>query len=136
MTALTVFYSWQTDTPSKVNRNFIEDALERALKQLNADAEVINSPRDVVLDKDTKGVPGTPPIVETIFNKIDGCSVFIPDVTFVAKTKKRRPTPNANPKERRTTRTASARFTRNQRSFPGTVDTATSGANRNTTGGA
>jgi hypothetical protein len=55
MTALTVF------------------ALQRALKQINADAEVVNSPRgsEVVLDKDTSGVPGTPPIVETIFKKID-----------------------------------------------------------------
>jgi len=32
MTTLTVFYSWQTDTPSKVNRNFIEEALKGALK--------------------------------------------------------------------------------------------------------
>ena len=93
---LTVFYSWQSDTPSNVNRNFIEDALQRALEQINADAEVVNSPREVVLDKDTRGVPGTPPIVETIFNKIDQCSVFVPDLTFVAKTKEGRPTPNAN----------------------------------------
>ena len=66
MTALTVF------------------ALQRALKQINADAEAVNSPRgsEVVLDKDTSGVPGTPPIVETIFKKIDQCPVFVPDLTL------------------------------------------------------
>ena len=98
MTTLTVFYSWQTDTPSKVNRNFIEEALKGALKQINTDGDVVRSPRgaEVVLDKDTKGVPGTPPIVQTIFNKIDQCSVFVPDLTFVAKTDGGRQTPNAN----------------------------------------
>lgn len=38
---VTVFYSWQSDTPARVNRNFIEDALKRALKKIAAEAEVI-----------------------------------------------------------------------------------------------
>lgn len=88
---ITIFYSWQTDSPSSVNRNFIEDALRRAIKELKADAEVVNSMRgqDVILDKDTKGLSGTPPIAQAIFDKIDDCTVFVPDLTFVAKTFKR-----------------------------------------------
>ncbi len=96
--ALSIFYSWQTDSPSSTNRNFIEDALKRAIKQLNADAEIVNSTRNesLALDKDTKGLPGMPPIAQSLFDKIDGCAVFVPDLTFVAKTGGGRPTPNPN----------------------------------------
>jgi hypothetical protein len=103
---ITVFYSWQSDTPSKANRNFIEDALNEALKQLHSDAELEVALRDteIELDKDTKGVPGSPPIVETILRKIEECTVFVADVTFVAeslaglpnKTGKPRLVPNPN----------------------------------------
>ena len=48
------------------------------------------------LDKDTKGVPGTPPIVEVIFNKISKCGIFVPDLTFVGKSNKNRLLPNPN----------------------------------------
>ena len=36
-----------------------------------------------------------PPIVDTIFNKIDAATIFVPDLTFVGKRiDPRRPTPN------------------------------------------
>ena len=84
---LTVFYSWQSDTPSNLNRNFIEKALSDALKRLQSDATLEVALRDieVELDKDTKGVAGSPPIVETILRKIEDCAVFVADLTFVAK---------------------------------------------------
>jgi hypothetical protein len=96
--SLTVFYSWQTDSPPRINRTLIEDALKQALGQINVAAEVVNAARgeEIKLDKDTAGLPGTPPIVETIFRKIDQCAVFVPDLTFVARTKNGRPTPNPN----------------------------------------
>ena len=95
---LTVFYSWQTDSPGKVNRNFIEDSLKRALKKLKADADLVNAMRDeeLALDKDTKDLPGMQPIVEAIFAKIDQCAVFVPDLTFVARTPEGRSVPNPN----------------------------------------
>lgn len=94
----TVFYSWQTDSPGKVNRNFIEDSLKRALKKLKADADLVNSMRDqdLALDKDTKDLPGMPAIVEAILAKIDQCAVFVPDLTFVAETPEGRTVPNPN----------------------------------------
>jgi hypothetical protein len=61
-TRLTVFYSWQSDTPPNLNRSFIEKALLEALKRLHSDATLENALRDatVELDKDTKGVAGSP----------------------------------------------------------------------------
>lgn len=95
---VTVFYSWQTDSPQKVNRNFIEDSLKKALKKLKAEADLVNSMRDqdLALDKDTKDLPGMPAIVEAIFAKIDQCAVFVPDLTFVAETPEGRTVPNPN----------------------------------------
>lgn len=81
-----VFYSWQSDLPGSHNRNFIEGAIEAALKQLNARSEIEVSPRpELALDKDTMGVPGSPPITETIVQKIKDCSVFVGDLSFVAQ---------------------------------------------------
>ena len=96
--AITIFYSWQSDRPSNLNRNFIEDALDKAIKKLGQDIKIQEALRDVEvkLDKDTKGVPGTPPITEEIFNKILKCSVFVPDLTFVGKSVKNRPLQNPN----------------------------------------
>lgn len=39
--------------------------------------------RDLEVDSDTQGVAGQPPIVETIFKKIDSCAVFVADMTLV-----------------------------------------------------
>jgi hypothetical protein len=97
--SLTIFYSWQSDSPNSTNRGFIEKALEQAIKGLGRDLELQEALRDgaIELDKDTKGIPGTPPIVEAIFNKISECGVFVPDLTFVAKADASdRLTPNPN----------------------------------------
>ena len=94
--AQTVFFSWQTDTPTLTGRNFIERALERALARIAKDTELAEADRKLEVDRDTKGEPGTPPIVETIFNKIDGASVFVPDLTFVGTRLDGRPSPNPN----------------------------------------
>ncbi|MEK6744949.1 MAG: hypothetical protein AABZ15_15130 [Nitrospirota bacterium] len=96
--ALTVFYSWQSDTPNSINRGFIEDALAKAIKQLAAKIEIQDAIRneEIKLDKDTQGVPGIPPIVETIFNKIDKCAIFVPDLTFVGQSPEGRMLPNPN----------------------------------------
>ncbi len=83
---LTIFYSWQSDTSAGVNRSFIERALREALRRLNSDATLEPALRDqtLELDKDTTGVPGSPPIIETILRKIETCTVFVADLTFVS----------------------------------------------------
>jgi hypothetical protein len=95
--AETIFFSWQSDRPAAQNRSFIEAALERALRALNSDAEIEEAVRDeLVVDKDTQDEPGQPPIVETIFRKIDSSAVFVPDLTFVGERTGGRPSPNPN----------------------------------------
>ena len=81
----TVFYSWQSDSDSRVNRSFIEAALKAAVAKLNRDVVVKEALRESPLsvDKDIKGLPGMPPIADSIFAKIDKCLAFVPDMTFV-----------------------------------------------------
>ena len=86
----TIFYSWQSDTPSEVNRGFIENALRAALDRLKADAALEPALRksSLELDKDTEGVAGSPPITQTILDKIEACGVFVADLTFVGESVK------------------------------------------------
>ena len=92
----TIFFSWQADTETRSGRNLVERALERAASRIGADTEVEEAVREIAVDRDTKNVPGSPPIVDTIFRKIDNAGVFVPDLTFVGKRLDGRPTPNSN----------------------------------------
>lgn len=89
-----VFFSWQSDAPR--NKNFIERSLQQALRELARDPDIEIPKRDLVVDRDTSGVSGTPPIVDTIFAKIDHAWAFVPDLTFVGKRLNGTPTPNPN----------------------------------------
>lgn len=89
---LTLFYSWQSDTPAAANRNFLQTVIERAAKALDA-----GEGTRTIVDRDTQGVAGAVDIAATVFDKIDRCDVFIGDVTLIGRAgKKRRPTPNPN----------------------------------------
>ena len=44
--AITIFYSWQSDITIKLNRNFIEDALEKAIKRLGQHIEIQEALRE------------------------------------------------------------------------------------------
>jgi len=95
--AETVFFSWQIDRPTNTGRNFIERALERALARINDEIHIDEAERDeLAVDRDTRGVAGQPPIVDTIFKKIDAATVFVPDLTFVGLRNDNRPSPNPN----------------------------------------
>ena len=48
-----MFYSWQTDTPTREGRNFIEKALKNAIKKLASDTEVEEAVREELeMDKE------------------------------------------------------------------------------------
>jgi hypothetical protein len=95
--AYTVFFSWQSDRSPQEGRNLIESAIKSAIKKLGEDAEIEESLRDSLsLDKDTKGVPGNPPIFETILKKIDRSAIFVPDLTSVANRANGELIPNPN----------------------------------------
>jgi hypothetical protein len=84
---LTVFYSWQTDLDNRTNRGFVQRALEKAIKSVRTSLPIEKDERpeksDLVLDKDTKGVAGTPDIAHTIFDKISNAAIFIGDVSII-----------------------------------------------------
>ncbi|BBB10391.1 hypothetical protein [Sphingopyxis sp. EG6] len=92
MNQITIFYSWQSDRDSSVCRNFVRIALETALGELRDQHPNV----ELVLDSDTSGVAGTPPVTETILKKIKACGVFVGDVTFVGETAKGKQLPNPN----------------------------------------
>lgn len=72
----TVFYCWESDLPSKTNRNFIQSCIDKAIKKLNDESDI-----KLCLDKDTFGTTGSPDIFPTILSKIETCMVFIADIT-------------------------------------------------------
>lgn len=84
-----VFWSWQTDSDTALNRTFIQDCLERAAKDLRrADVAVVE------VDRDTSGVGGSPEIAQAILRKIRSSDVFVWDGTLVYSAP--RPAPNPN----------------------------------------
>lgn len=88
MANFTVFYSWQSDV--KQNRNFVLDSLEKAAKAITTSS--------VIIDRDTKGVAGSPDIKTTIYDKIEKAQAFVADLTIINPRagKNQRPTPNPN----------------------------------------
>jgi hypothetical protein len=82
-----IFWSWQSDTPGKIGRHFVRDALLEAIEKLQV-PEDIEEPQEretreaMHLDSDRQGVPGSPDLAATIFNKIDNAAVFVADMTL------------------------------------------------------
>lgn len=93
MRKIYAFYAWQSDRPENINRNLIDIALREAAARINQDASL---GVELHIDSDTQGVPGNPPVTDTILKKIDACDIFIPDVTFVASTDAGKLVPNPN----------------------------------------
>ena len=89
----TIFFSWQSDLPNKTNRNLIENSIKLALKKMNQD-----SPYSLIteIDRDTKGVLGSPDIVDSILTKIDKCGLFIADISIINSSLNGKRTPNSN----------------------------------------
>ena len=94
-----VFYSWQSDLASSLNRSFIEEALQESIERLGEtalDPAVRGEDGSILLDKDTKGVSGSPDIKRTILDKIESCSAFVADLTPVGRTPGGKALPNPN----------------------------------------
>lgn len=87
-----VFYCWQSDTKAAANRTLIGDALERAIVGLARDAGIEVEP----VDRDTQGVPGSPEIAATIFEKLRTADAIVADLTLVNAGSDGRRTPNPN----------------------------------------
>lgn len=81
-----VFWSWQSDQPGSISRHVVREALDQAIKALNTDPEIEEPQREITLDHDRKGVPGSPDLANVIFEKIKTSQVFVADVTPVGQT--------------------------------------------------
>jgi hypothetical protein len=94
MASRNIFYSWQTDSDERFNRYFIEDCLKRAIRKLNRE-----DLSDLVIDRDTKNIPGMPDIGHTILEKIAKSAVVVADLTLINPAAVRRPDerPVSNP---------------------------------------
>lgn len=90
-----VFWSWQSDIAQRVCREFVRSALDEALQKLAAELNLEESDRPE-LDHDTKGEAGMVDITATILRKIEAASVFVADVTSIAKTGQGKKVANPN----------------------------------------
>jgi hypothetical protein len=83
-----VFWSWQSDTPGKIGRHFVRDALTAAIQQLKQ-APDIEEPTEretraaMHVDQDRKGISGSPDLARVILEKIEQSTVVVADVTSV-----------------------------------------------------
>ena len=92
-----IFYSWQSDRPSNLCRNLIRRAIDDAKAQLENELEILDAARDeIFIDQDTQGTAGSPPIADTILQKIRDCDAFIADLTFIHFEENERHFPNPN----------------------------------------
>jgi hypothetical protein len=87
-----VFYSWQSDLPNNKNRGFIQECIERAVKQMVREQIHL----EVAIDRDTKGLSGTPDIASSIFSKIDNATIFIADISIINATSSGKKVSNPN----------------------------------------
>jgi hypothetical protein len=83
-----VFWSWQSDTPGKIGRHFVRDALNAAIEQLketpDIEEPIERETRSAMhLDQDRKGVSGSPDLARLILEKIELAAVIVVDVTSV-----------------------------------------------------
>ena len=92
-----IFWSWQSDTPGKIGRFLIRDALKDAIATLRAEPEIHEPNReDLHIDHDIQGVTGSPNLVPTIFAKIDQSAVVVADVSLVGTTTEQKKLINSN----------------------------------------
>lgn len=89
----TIFYSWQSNLPNSSNRGFIEECIKNAIKNIANNDDLA---LEVNLERDTKGLIGTPDIVNSLFEKIDSSKLFIADVSIINSSIVERKTPNPN----------------------------------------
>lgn len=92
-----IFYSWELDAPRKVNKDFIFEALNKAIEKLNEDPQVVEAERgELRVDQDTKDVLGSPEVARVILDKIAASDVIVTDVSLVASGPEDKPHINSN----------------------------------------
>jgi hypothetical protein len=92
MNQKSVFWSWQSWQNQRATRNYIEEALKRALDSIaETNFEIARRP-----EQDARGTSGAVDISQEILVKIRRASVVVADVTNIARQTKQKLTPNPN----------------------------------------
>ncbi|MDP3468284.1 MAG: hypothetical protein Q8S11_08115 [Daejeonella sp.] len=79
-----IFYSWQTSTSTKYNKNFIQDSIEKAIRKLKKIPETKDI--EYVLQEGISNEPGSPPVAGKITDeRIPNCDIFIADLSVTNK---------------------------------------------------
>ena len=90
-----IFWSWQSDRTQRICRHFVKEALEAAAQRVAIDLELDESNRPEV-DHDTRGEAGMVDIVATILRKIEESTVFVADMTPIARAEQGKLVANPN----------------------------------------
>jgi hypothetical protein len=90
----TVFFSWQSDTNRRHNRDLIREALEQAADAIGGN---IGTQYRILIQSDTEGEPGLCNIPETLLRRLRESDAIVSDLTFVAKTEGDDPKHCSNP---------------------------------------
>lgn len=72
-----LFYSYQSDSPKKINEQFIENAINAAIKKIKE--------AKIKLIKGFRGTSGQKPLAETMLDQSKSSDIFIGDVTLTAE---------------------------------------------------
>lgn len=81
-----IFFSWQSDTESKYNRNYIKGLLNDFASRSDYSIEIKESVGDSA---------GSPNIVDKVISEIEKCNIFVCDVTPITTyNNKKLPNPN------------------------------------------
>jgi uncharacterized membrane-anchored protein YjiN (DUF445 family) len=79
---ITIFYSWQSQTSEKANKNFIKKAIEKAIKKAKRKPDFKSIEYDLL--EGMSGEPGQKPLADTIIDeRIPKSDIFIADLTIV-----------------------------------------------------
>lgn len=80
---VTVFYIWQSDLRKDCNCDFIEEALRTAAEAVQTS---VGDGVQIVIDRDTLGLTGSPKIDAAILEKIQAADCVVADVSIVNST--------------------------------------------------
>ena len=78
---LTIFYSWQSRTEVKYNKNFIKDCIESACKKIEKSNNLNVQEINFLVQEGITREPGSPPVADTILDRITNCDLFIADLS-------------------------------------------------------
>jgi hypothetical protein len=81
-----LFWSWQSESPVRIGRIFVRDALREAIEQLKLLADIDEPERDTArIDHDPGRISGGLELVRDIMKRIEAAAMFVADVTAVSR---------------------------------------------------